>query len=138
MKLRNKLSQVWVGGMEVFIMDLWEHYRWICSAPEWSTTDGYAVLQSGALQICSPPHWSATDLKITHSVAVCTAPGWSTTDSKIPQYFSTNYRPKDGHPTPYEVHPPSPRRSHAIPRRIIHSPLSRTNSPKTDSNRYQF
>ena len=49
---------------QVVIMDLWEQYRWICSAPEWSNTDS----------------------KIKQYIAVCIAPEWNTTDSKIPRY----------------------------------------------------
>ena len=36
---------------EIFIMDLWEHYRWICSVPELSAIDGYVVIHSGSLEI---------------------------------------------------------------------------------------
>ena len=32
-------------------MDLWEHYRWICSVPELSAIDGYVVIHSGSLEI---------------------------------------------------------------------------------------
>ena len=67
----------------VVIMYLWEHYRWICSAPEWSTADSKISQYVG---ICSAPQWSTTDSNITQCVTICTAPGWSTTDSGIPPY----------------------------------------------------
>ena len=50
---------------EVFIMDLWEFYRSICSSLELSTTDPSVVLQSGALQ--KPKYLNTLESVVLHS-----------------------------------------------------------------------